>query len=115
MLDFKCSSCGQTFHGSAELEFSEHKDCPECGGTLSSAGVENKKMHVHIGTSVYEVREMDVIKQVRRNYQNKGFVHALQFYRHLRPDDSCQDARETVLAWCGNLKEGSVLYASEST
>lgn len=113
MNDFKCVSCGQSFHGSAELEFSEHKTCPECGGALAPAEGE-KKLLVHLGTSTYEVRESDVIKQVRRNYQNKGFVHALQFYQHLRPDDSNEDAKATVTAWCGNLKEGSVLYVSSS-
>jgi hypothetical protein len=108
MFDYICTACGEDWHTSAPAKSFGNK-CPDCGGALAPAAGSERKMIVHLGGTTYEVREADVIEQVRRNYQRSGFVHALRFYRHLRPDDSFEDAKKTVIAWCGNLKEGSVL------
>lgn len=111
MFDFKCKSCSQSFHSSAELEFSSSTTCPECGGIITPApGTGNdRKVFVQIGSGVSEIREADLKEQIRNDYQRCGFYHALRVYRNLLQDVSYQDAKETVLSWCGNLKEGSVM------
>jgi hypothetical protein len=109
MADFKCSSCGASFHSSAELEFIPNTNCLECGGALAPAPAEDRKVRVLIGGAVCEIRESALKEQIRKNYQRSGFIHALRFYRSLFPDVGYSDAKDTVLAWCGNLKEGCVM------
>jgi hypothetical protein len=70
-------------------------------------------MMVQIGGTVHDVKEDLVKEQVQKNFKGKGFIHALQFYRHLRPDDPYEDAKATVEAWCASLTEGSVSHVRE--
>jgi hypothetical protein len=67
-------------------------------------------MLVHIGGTFHDVRDDDVIKQVRRNFEQYGKVIAIKFYRHLCPNVDDKEAEAAVEGWCEGLQEGSVLH-----